>query len=47
MVEVNEQFLIFEINTRVTIKRYIDLNPDGHNIAKEIYKNALKEIFKL
>lgn len=47
VVEVNNQFLVLEINSGVTIKRYIDLIPDGYNIAKEIYKDAIKEMFKL
>lgn len=44
---VKDDYLIMEINSGVTIKRYIDLVPNGYEIAKTIYRDAIKSLFKI
>lgn len=44
---INDEYLVLEINSGVTIKRYIDLVPNGYQTAKEIYKKAIIKMFNL
>ncbi len=42
----NDDFLVLEINSGVMIENYIRLNPDEYVVAKNIYRNAIKDLFK-
>ena len=47
VIETNDEFLVMEINSGVTIKRYINLIPNGYDVAKQIYKNAIMKLFNI
>ena len=42
----NKELLVLEANSGVTIDKVIDFIPNGYNIAKEIYKEAIIKMFK-
>ncbi len=46
IVKTENTFKVLEINSGVMINKYIKLVPNGRNIAKEIYKCAIMEMFK-
>ena len=41
----NNDLLILEANSGVTIEKYVSLNPDEYKTAKEIYKVAIEKLF--
>lgn len=43
---VNNEFFVLEINSGVMLDNFIRLNSDGYKIAKNIYKKAIKSLFK-
>ena len=42
----NHEFLVMEINSGVVVKKFIDLVPDGYEIAKKVYKDAIIKMFE-
>ena len=44
----NENLLkyVLEVNSGVMLEKYIRLNPDEYITAKNIYKNAIENLFK-
>lgn len=43
---IDNELLVLEANSGVTIDKAINFLPDGYNIAKNIYKEAIKTMFK-
>ena len=42
----DNEFLIMEINSGVVIKKFVDLVPNGYEIAKKVYKDAIIKMFE-
>lgn len=42
----NNEFLVMEINSGVMMKNYMQIMPNGKNIVKKVYKEAILEMFK-
>ncbi len=45
IIDTNEGLFVIEINSGIMMNNYIKLMPNGRNVAKEIYKCAIKSIF--
>ena len=43
---LNGEFLVMEINSGVVIKKFVDLVPNGYEIAKKVYKDAIIKMFE-
>ena len=41
----DNELLVLEVNSGVMLDNYIRLNPNDYNLAKEIYKDAIKNLF--
>ena len=41
----NNKKLVLEINSGIMLNNFINITEDGYNIAKEIYKEAIKSLF--
>ena len=47
MIETtNNELLVLEVNSGVMLENYIRLNPNEYIYAKDIYRNAIKNLFK-
>ncbi len=42
----NNELLVLEVNSGVMLENYIRLNPNEYIYAKDIYRNAIKNLFK-
>lgn len=42
----NNELLVMELNSGVMMENYMQIVPEGFKIAKEIYKEAINEMFK-
>lgn len=42
----NNELLVLEVNSGVMLENYIRLNPNEYVYAKDIYRNAIKNLFK-
>ena len=42
----NNELLVLEVNSGVMLENYISLNPNEYIYAKDIYRNAIKNLFK-
>ena len=45
-VTSNNEILVMEINSSVCMNKFTELIPDGYNIAKEVYRKAIIQMFK-
>lgn len=44
--DINNKLYVLEVNSRVTMSKYIEQHPEDYNIIKNIYKDAIEELFK-
>ena len=44
--DINNNLYVLEVNSRVTMAKYIEQHPEDYDIIKNIYKDAIRELFK-
>ena len=47
IIETEEhELLVLEVNSGVMIKNFVELAPNGEEIARNVYKKAIEEMFR-
>ncbi len=47
IIDTDEGLFVIEINSGIMMKNYMEIVPNGKNIAKNIYKRAIKSMFNI
>ncbi len=47
IIKVKDEYLVLECNSGVMMDNLIKILPDGYNIAKKIYKDAIEKMFEM